>query len=220
VTNETGPNNWGQPGYPQPGPPYPPRPRQQRTGLTVAVILLSVALVAAIAVIVVVLAKDDSSEQAGGSDGGDSGDSAGAGAAPKGGSDADAVVDLQIGDCVSITTSGSRDFATTDCNDPKSNLFVLNMAGSNGSCPDDAHFIYAGVKTTSGEVQMCFNVNWIIGQCYRDDGELIAAAPCGPDAPIQPMEKMNGTVYTAECPDGQQAWSWRETVTVMCVTEF
>ena len=130
------------------------------------------------------------------------------------------MVDLQIGDCVAITKEGSRNFVKTPCDDPKANLFVLNMAAPNGSCPEDTRDTYAGVKTPRGEVQMCFNPNWIIGQCYKDDNHLIVAAACGADAPIKPVKKVTGDVHNADCPDGQTPWTWREPGTVMCVTEF
>jgi hypothetical protein len=224
------PGGWPQPGGPgSPYPPFQPPPPSgggNRTGLVVGLVVLVLVLVGGASGWYFLLGPGAKKEPAANPSAasGPAAPSAApsGGAAPAPGADkgGDVAVDVEVGDCVTLSGSDSNaDAEPATCGSDVANYKVIGKAPTQSECAGDADATYFESLGGTQVGALCLDVDWVKGDCYDVSGldpVRVSCTGAGGSKRVRVGETIKGTTSVSRCPDN--GYQYDERKFVVCLS--
>jgi hypothetical protein len=224
------PGSWAPPGGPgSPYPPFQPPPPSgggNRTGLVVGLVVLVLVLVGGGSGWYFLLGpgaqKQPAADRPSASGPAAPSGAPSGGAAPEPGADkgGDVAVDVEIGDCVTLSGSDSNaDAEPATCGSGDANYKVFGKAPSQAQCASDADATYFESLGGTEVGALCLDFDWVEGDCYDVSGQAPVRVSCtgaGGSKRVQVGATIKGTTSVTRCPD--TGYPYDERKFVVCLS--
>ncbi|MER5263676.1 hypothetical protein ABTZ99_16555 [Actinosynnema sp. NPDC002837] len=187
------PGQFGQPGYPQQFPPPPAKGTSRGAKALVAVVALGIVGIVVAGIIANITG-------------------------PSG---------AEAGDCIKVISASvtDADVEKIECSSPEAAFKVAaNLDSSTDSCPPGDYSEYSdrGGRRSNG-FKLCLMLNAEEGDCFKEDGTIVAAkttkVTCDSSASYKVGKVVRGRADENECESGDTVTVYSQPATTICLTE-